>query len=90
MDVTVEFENPLVARAGLRAARLGVHREATVREVVERLSREHGQQVLPGLIEDGPLRTDVRAVRESPDGPEPLSAESTVLPGDTVRFELLE
>lgn len=90
MDVTVEFENPLVARAGVRAARLGVRREATVREVVERLSSEHGEQVQWGLLADGPLRADVRAVRESPTGPEPLSADSTVMPGDTVRFELVD
>lgn len=90
MDVSVEFDNRLIARTGLRTARVGVHRDATVRELVDRLSTEHGQQIRPGLLEDGPLRTDVLAVRESPSGPEPLSADSTVRSGDTVRFELVD
>lgn len=90
MSVSVEFDNRLVPRTGLRSARVPVRREATVREVVDRLAAEHGAQVRPGLLDGEPLRHDVLAVCESTEGQETLSPDSVVRAGDTVRFELVE
>lgn len=91
MGVTVELNGPLVARTGVLSSDVPVNREATVADVVERLSQEYGDHVRAGLMEEwGRLRSDTRAVRESADRTEPISTDSTVVPGETVRFELVD
>lgn len=87
MDVEVTLTGTLAARTGTHRARVGVEDDATVADVVDALAAKFGSQVRNGVLEGSRLRTDTVVVRDSPDA-EPLSANSQVYAGDSVRFQL--
>ncbi|MFC7045061.1 MoaD/ThiS family protein [Halobacteriaceae archaeon GCM10025711] len=87
MDVTVILAGTLAARTGTHRARVGVPEGATVSDVVDALADEYGPQVRPGVLEGEHIRSDTIVVRDAADAG-PLTADSHVEPGDTVRFLL--
>lgn len=86
MCVNVKLTGTLVARAGAHQARVAVDDGATVKDVVDGLADRYGDHVRPALLAGDRLRSDTRAVRESP-RLERLYGDDPVEPGDTVRFE---
>lgn len=88
MNVTVELAGTLVARTGTRRATVAVADDATLEDVVDALTADHGPQVRSGVLDGERLRSDTVVVREAADGTESLSTGSSVHPGDTVRFQL--
>lgn len=88
MNVTVTFAGTLVARTGTRSATVAVPADATVGDVLESVAERSGPQVTAGVLDGERLRSDTVVVRETADASEPLSAASSVDPGDTVHVRL--
>ncbi|WP_433623364.1 hypothetical protein [Halomicrococcus sp. NG-SE-24] len=87
MNVRVELTGSLVARTGTRDARVAVPESATVADVIDKLGEKCGPQATAGIVDTLGIRPDTRIVRESRDASEPVSVNSPVEPGDTVRVQ---
>lgn len=87
MCVRVKLTGVLTLRAGVEESSVFVPEQATITDVVDELSRECGSQVRPALLKGNRLRSDTVAVRESSGSSQRLSSNSSVDPGDTVRFQ---
>lgn len=87
MCVRVKLTGVLSLRSGVEESSVFVSEHATITDVVEELSRERGPQVRPALLKGDRLRSDTVAVRESTGSVQRLTSDSSVNPGDTVRFQ---
>jgi hypothetical protein len=84
----IEISRSLAARVGTHEAHIGVREGDTVRDVIERLAAEYGPQVRSGMLDGERLRSDVIATRISDTATEPVTADSSLEPGDELEFHL--
>ncbi|WP_136716423.1 MoaD/ThiS family protein [Halorientalis salina] len=84
----IDISRSLAARVGTHEAHVGVREGDTVRDVIERLASEYGTQVQTGMLDGERLRSDVIAVRNPDRDHEPVTAASSLEPGDTLEFHL--
>jgi hypothetical protein len=84
----IEISRSLAARVGTHEAHVGVREGDTVRDIIHRLANEYGPQVRSGMLDGDRLRSDVIAKRQGEDGEEPVSADTPIMPEDSLRFHL--
>jgi len=84
----IEISRSLAARVGTQEARVGVREGDTVRDVIHRLADRFGPQVEHGMLDGDRLRSDVIAVRNPNTDHEPVTARSSLAPGDSLEFHL--
>lgn len=86
MDVAVELFGTLAARTGVHRMRVGVDEGATVADVVHAVADRCGGHAATAVLDGDRLRADTVVVRTA--GNNTLTASSSVVTGDTVRFRL--
>ena len=84
----IDISRSLAARVGAQEAHIGVREGETVRDVIDRLAAEYGSQVESGMLDGDRLRSDVIAVRNPDTEHEPVTATTTLTPGDSLEFHL--
>jgi hypothetical protein len=84
----IEISRSLAARVGTHEAHVGVREGDTVRDITDRLAAEYGPQVRSGMLDGDRLRSDVIATRITDSASEPVTADSSLEPGDALEFHL--
>jgi hypothetical protein len=88
MTVEVHLTGVLAARAGTGRTYVSVSEDATLADVIDRLSERYGPTVRPALVEGNQLRASASVRRRGNVSEESLSLHSGVSPGDRLRFGL--
>lgn len=88
MTVEVHLTGVLAARAGTRRTYLSVPEDATLADVIDRLTDRHGPGIRSALVDGNALRPAATVRRRGNVSEESLSLHSRVSPGDRLRFGL--
>lgn len=88
MTVEVHLAGVLAARAGTRRTYLSVPADATLGDVIDRLTDRHGPGLRSALVDGGTLRAAATVRRRGNVAEESLSLHSRVAPGDRLRFDV--